>query len=277
MSADLGTSILGKQVHYSSTYNSALLFPVERSLNRADLTRKSDVLPFFGWDIWTAYELSWLNMKGKPQCAIGNFIFPFDSKNIIESKSLKLYLNSINEEKFKDIDAVKALIKKDLSKTSNGDVLIELLEEETFVASSISKFSGINIDYLDIEFKEYEPKSSLLYNSNIGKVEETLYSNMFKSNCPVTGQPDWASIQISYSGKAISKEGLLRYLVSYRNHSGFHENCVERIFCDINEKCNPEKLTVYARFTRRGGIDINPIRTNDKTQHIPPNLRLFRQ
>ncbi|MEI6054842.1 MAG: NADPH-dependent 7-cyano-7-deazaguanine reductase QueF [Lentisphaerota bacterium] len=277
MTGALDSSMLGKHTNYSSTYNPSLLFPIERSSSRANLTQKGALLPFFGWDIWTAYELSWLNMKGKPQCAVGNFIFPFDSKSIIESKSLKLYLNSINEEKFNDIDEVKAIVKKDLSEASEGDVSIELLGEEAFAASAISKFSGVNIDDLDIEFNEYEPNSSLLHNSCMEIIEETLYSNMFKSNCPVTGQPDWASIQLSYKGRDISKEGLLKYLVSFRNHSGFHENCIERIFCDIMEVCSPEILTVYGRFTRRGGLDINPIRTNDKSLLLPKNIRLFRQ
>lgn len=277
MAGILDSSMLGKQTHYSATYNPTLLFPIERSLNRVNLPQKGLGLPFFGWDIWTAYELSWLNLKGKPQCAVGNFIFPSESKNIIESKSLKLYLNSINEEKFKDINEVKALIKNDLSTASEGDISIELLVEDDFSSSEISKFSGTNIDSQDIEFNEYEPNSSLLSNSGVGLVEETVYSNMFKSNCPVTGQPDWASIQISYKGKAILKEGLLRYLVSFRNHSGFHENCIEIIFCDIMKVCNPEILTVHGRFTRRGGLDINPIRTNDKSLLLPENIRLFRQ
>lgn len=277
MTGGLDSSMLGKQTHYSSTYNPSLLFPIGRSLNRAKLNQKGDILPFFGWDIWTAFEVSWLNMKGKPQCAIGNIIFSYDSENIIESKSLKLYLNSLNEEKFKDIDTVKKTIIKDLSKVSESDVFVELLGEQAFAESSISKFSGINIDDLDIECNEYEPNSSFLAIASMETVEETLFSNLFKSNCPVTGQPDWASIQLDYKGKALLREGLLQYLVSFRSHSGFHENCIEKIFCDIMEVCKPEILTVYARFTRRGGIDINPIRTNDKTLSIPTNIRLFRQ
>lgn len=277
MSDILDSSALGKEVRYSSTYNPQLLFPVSRSKNRELLVKKDKKLPFFGWDIWNAYELSWLNMRGKPQCAVGCFVFPYDSENIIESKSLKLYLNSLNEEKFKNDEFVTQLLERDLSRASCGKTKVTLSNEDSFNGTEISRFSGADIDSQDIDFYDYMPNKNLLLNSGDKIVSEILYSNLFKSNCPVTGQPDWASVQISYKGRAISKEGLLKYLVSFRRHSGFHENCVEKIFYDIMERCKPEVLTVHARFTRRGGLDINPIRTNDETLSLPLNIRLFRQ
>ncbi|HBM15497.1 MAG TPA: NADPH-dependent 7-cyano-7-deazaguanine reductase QueF [Lentisphaeria bacterium] len=278
MSQTINNSLLGKSSDYSLRYEPGILFPVPRLESRKDLNCNLNPLPFTGYDIWSAYELSYLNIKGKPQCFLGFIIFPYNTENIIESKSLKLYLNSLSEKKFKNNKEFANLITKDLSNVSKGNVIIKIFTENDFISANIAKFEGTCLDVADIEFSDYKINKKLVCLENDNLTNETLYTNLFKSNCPVTGQPDWASVQVSYFGKTISRENLLRYLVSYRTHSAFHENCVENIFCDIMESCNPEKLTVYARFTRRGGLDINPIRTNDSERTLPCiKTRLFRQ
>jgi 7-cyano-7-deazaguanine reductase len=238
---------------------------------------------FLGADLWTAYELSWLNMRGKPQVAIARIIVPCESTHIVESKSLKLYLNSFNSTKFENFDVVKDTLEEDLSQaiwsgsSPLARVQVELLTPSEFRKHSPQELSGLSIDRLDLECSVYQPDPSLLSaNFNEQPVEETLVSDLLKSNCLVTGQPDWASVQISYYGPQIDQAGLLKYIVSFRDHNEFHEPCVERIFNDVWTHCKPTELSVFACFTRRGGVDISPYRTS-KPQALPKNHRTPRQ
>jgi 7-cyano-7-deazaguanine reductase len=273
--------ILGQSIaktEYIQQYNPSLLFPIPRSIKREELGIINNNV-FFGVDIWNAYEFSWLNAKGKPQVAIIEFIFSADSINIIESKSFKLYLNSFNQTKFNSIDEIKHTLQKDLKNACQGMVSIKIIQPHEFdiaFKNQLVSPQGLCLDRLDIEIEEYNPNTSFLKLASQDKVEEVLYSNLLKSNCLVTGQPDWASVQIGYSGCQIEQEGLLKYLIGFRNHQEFHEQCVERIFCDIMKTCKPSKLYVYAQYTRRGGLDINPFRSNTN-MHMPAFKRHARQ
>jgi 7-cyano-7-deazaguanine reductase len=270
------TSQLGKPTAYKDQYDASLLFPIARTAQRASIGL-TQVLPFFGADAWTAYELSWLNMRGKPQVAMAQCVVPADSPNIIESKSFKLYLNSFSGTKLADADALRSLLMHDLSEAAGAAVAVKLILPEAFDDQAIEQLSGLLLDRLDIECDVFEPDASLLSaQHNELPVEETLTSNLLKSNCPVTGQPDWGSVQISYTGAPINQEGLLKYIISFRNHNDFHEHCVERMFVDIMARCKPDRLAVYARYTRRGGLDINPFRTSYPIA-LPPNVRTARQ
>ena len=272
--ADL--SPLGKPSAYQSTYAPDLLFPIPRQQKRDELAL-TGTLPFFGVDIWNAYELSWLNMRGKPQVAIATISAPADSPNIIESKSFKLYLNSFNQTKLANAEALLALMRDDLSAGFGSQVHIALTEPDNFAKVKMGELDGLLLDRLDIGIDHYKPAPELLTSErNEAPVKETLVSHLLKSNCLVTGQPDWASVQIKYVGPQIEQEGLLRYLIGFREHNEFHEQCVERIFVDILRQCAPEKLAVYARYTRRGGLDINPWRSNFSSGP-PNNLRTARQ
>ena len=272
--ADL--SPLGKSSAYQSTYAPELLFPIPRQQKRDELAL-TGTLPFFGVDIWNAYELSWLNMRGKPQVAIATISAPADSPNIIESKSFKLYLNSFNQTKLANSDALLALMRDDLSAGFGAQVHIALTEPENFAKVKMGELDGLLLDRLDIDIDQYKPAPELLTSArHEAPVQETLVSHLLKSNCLVTGQPDWASVQIKYVGPQIEQEGLLRYLIGFREHNEFHEQCVERIFVDILRQCAPQKLAVYARYTRRGGLDINPWRSNFSSGP-PKNLRTARQ
>ena len=254
-------SLLGKHTPYCVQYDPSLLFPIPRQEKRRELGIDSSNLPFNGLDIWTAYEVSWLNSKGKPIVAIVDFAFPADSEFLIESKSFKLYLNSFNGTRFDNEQSVIDLWVTDLSNACGSEVSVDLRSLE-FEETLIGKLPGINLDDLDIEVTKYSVDPSLLKLDNTELVSETLNSNLLKSNCLVTGQPDWGSVVIRYEGKQINHESLLQYIISFREHNEFHEQCVERIFTDINNLCKPEKLTVYARYVRRGGLDINPYRSN---------------
>lgn len=267
---------LGKTTTYPKTYDPTLLQPVARQLNRQQLGIV-EVQPFTqGSDIWTLYELSWLNSKGVPQVAIGEVEIDFRSLNLIESKSFKLYLNSFNQTKFKNIDDVTQTIQRDLTQCVQGDVKVRLNPLHFYQGQQISTLSGQLLDNQDIEIENYQFDPHLLEDCTSSEiVNECLVSHLLKSNCLITQQPDWGSVQIHYHGKAINREKLLRYLISFRQHNEFHEQCVERIFCDLLKYAKPTKLTVYARYTRRGGLDINPFRSNFET--IPANLRLARQ
>jgi len=281
-------SPLGKASAYADRYDASLLFPIARATKREELGLKAHApSPFFGADMWTAFELSWLNLRGKPQVALAHFTIPCESPNIIESKSFKLYLNSFNHSQFPDAEAVLAHLRADVNEavwrgvTVQSSVGVRLIGPELFDREPIYELDGLNLDRLDIECNRYTPAPDLLktvedQGSAQGPVSEVLVSNLLKSNCLVTGQPDWGSVQISYTGAAIEQEGLLQYLVSFRNHNEFHEQCVERIFMDIWTRCKPLKLTVYARYTRRGGLDINPFRTSHP-QALPGNTRMARQ
>ena len=278
MKNPLDQAPLGKNSLTPNQYSPEILFPISRSINRQLLGIQEDSLPFFGIDIWNAYELSWLNSKGKPQIAIASFMVPANSPNIIESKSWKLYLNSLNNHSFASADELASVLKRDLSKVAGASVNVQLHSPHHQSSLGMQELEGELLDRLDIEINPNQlPDASLLsVDSSLGMVEQCLVSHLLRSNCPVTGQPDWASIQIKYAGLSINEEGLLRYLISLREHQEFHEHCVEKIFMDIKEKCRPSKLSVYARYTRRGGIDINPFRA-DYNAEWPDNKRHSRQ
>ncbi|PJG82677.1 NADPH-dependent 7-cyano-7-deazaguanine reductase QueF [Caviibacterium pharyngocola] len=267
---------LGQQTKYLSNYDRTLLQPVPRRLNRDGLGI-SEKQPFtFGADIWTAYEISWLNAKGVPQVAIAEVEIDYRSENLIESKSFKLYLNSFNQTKFSSFQQVQTVLQQDLSDCAKGEVKVRLNSLSFYDQMPIATLTGECLDEQDIEIDNYDFNPQLLENCTQDQVaDETLVSHLLKSNCLITQQPDWGSIQIHYAGKRIDREKLLRYLVSFRQHNEFHEQCVERIFCDLMRFARPEKLTVYARYTRRGGLDINPFRSN--FEQVPSNHRLARQ
>ena len=275
-------SQLGKSSSYVDQYDAALLFPIARRPKRDEIGL-TGTLPFFGADLWTAYELSWLNPRGKPQLALARITVPAESTHIVESKSVKLYLNSFNNSVFADASAVQTRLREDLSAAvwQGGAVMssvgVQLVLPQDFDKEPVHELDGLNLDRLDLECSHYQPAPELLTaQSNEAPVTETLTSQLLKSNCLVTGQPDWGSVRISYTGPQIDQAGLLQYIVSFRNHNEFHEQCVERIFMDIWRACKPSKLEVYARYTRRGGVDINPWRTSHPMA-APVNIRTARQ
>jgi 7-cyano-7-deazaguanine reductase len=275
-------SPLGKPAAYIDHYNPTLLFPLPRLEKRQEIGVPG-ALPFLGADLWTAYELSWLGPRGKPEVAIAHITIPCESTHIIESKSFKLYLNSFNNTQFASAQAVQDQLRQDISKsiwagsTVQSGALVQLVLPDRFDAQPIHELDGLNLDRLDIECTDYHPAPHLLTAAfDELPVAESLTSNLLKSNCLVTGQPDWGSVKITYSGPQIDQGSLLRYIVSFRNHNEFHEQCVERIFMDILRACKPTQLCVYARYTRRGGLDINPIRSNYPLAP-PPNTRTARQ
>ena len=273
---ELSGLTLGQKTEYRNQYDASLLQPVPRSLNRDDLNLTGE-LPFQGCDIWTLYELSWLNDKGLPQVAVGEVSVPATSENLIESKSFKLYLNSFNQTRFSDLEQVKATLEKDLSACAGEKVIVTVNPVSQYAGSSIADMQGECIDEQDIEISNYDFNPEYLNGAAENEiVSETLHSHLLKSNCLITSQPDWGSVQIDYTGRKINREALLRYLISFREHNEFHEQCVERIFTDIQKYCQPEKLTVYARYTRRGGLDINPFRSSDNPAPAH-NTRLARQ
>ncbi|MBF7072256.1 NADPH-dependent 7-cyano-7-deazaguanine reductase QueF [Glaciecola sp. MH2013] len=265
---------LGKQVDYSEHYDSSLLQAVPRSMSRNAINLPK-ALPFHGSDIWNGYELSWLNSKGKPHVAIMRCEVPVTSPNLIESKSFKLYLNSFNQSQFPTIDEVSRVLQGDLSACAGEKVAVTLIPAAKFSELQLGLFEGSCIDEQDIEITDFDISPTLLSSSKSEHVSETLVSHLLKSNCLITNQPDWGSILIKYSGAKIDQEGLLRYLISFRQHNEFHEQCVERIFYDILQQCQPQQLTVYARYTRRGGLDINPFRSNFESTYA--DKRLARQ
>ncbi len=275
-------SPLGKSTSYPETYAPEVLFPLPRATQRA-LIGVGDKPLFMGADLWSAYELSWLNLKGKPQVALVRLVVPADSPNIIESKSLKLYLGSFANTPLAGPDEVLDRLRMDLARalwqgaSQPGAAGVQLVLPDAFDREPLEELDGLNLDRLDIECTRYQPAPELLTAQfDEAPVTETLTSQLLKSNCLVTGQPDWGSVQIRYSGPQIDQAGLLQYLVSFRNHNEFHEHCVERIFMDIWRHCRPSQLAVYARYTRRGGLDINPFRTSHP-QTLPRNVRTARQ
>ena len=275
-------SQLGKASAYADQYDASLLFPLARAGKRAEIGITA-APAFFGADLWTAFELSWLNLRGKPQVALAHITVPCETPNIIESKSFKLYLNSFNNTRFADAAEVQARIRADVSEAAwrgaahPATVGVKLLLPEMFDREPVHELDGLSLDRLDVECTRYTPAPEPLTAAfDEPPVTEVLTSDLLKSNCLVTGQPDWGSVQISYSGPQIDQEGLLQYLVSFRNHNEFHEQCVERIFMDVWTRCKPLKLAVYARYTRRGGLDINPFRTS-YPQALPANIRMARQ
>jgi len=275
-------SLLGKPAAYADQYDPSLLYPLPREPKRREIGIAGSV-PFLGADLWTAFELSWLNPRGKPQVAIAHITIPCESTHIVESKSFKLYLNSFNNSRFDSADAVRERIRADISAAiwQGGAVRsvagVRLLLPELFDCEPVHELEGLSIDRLDVECTRYQPAPELLSAAlHEQPVTETLTSDLLKSNCLVTGQPDWGSVQISYTGPQLDQAGLLQYIVSFRNHNEFHEQCVERIYMDIMARCKPTRLAVYARYTRRGGLDINPWRSSHP-QLPPANVRTARQ
>ena len=273
--ADYRFTELGKETTYTDQYDASLLCPIPR-VNARQLDAEAKKLPFIGVDLWTAYELSWLNLDGLPQVAIVEFLIPCDSKAIVESKSFKLYLNSFIQTAFSSMEAVQQQLIKDLSAATGASIEVILYDVcEYHGIQPISEPQGQCIDRQSVKIDSYLPDSSLLIADADAIVDETLYSHLLKTNCPVTDQPDWASLYIFYKGPKIEQEGLLKYIVSYRQHQDFHEQCVEQIFLDISQRCNPQELSVYARYMRRGGLDINPYRSTHLDR--PPLFRQVRQ
>jgi 7-cyano-7-deazaguanine reductase len=270
----LDRSPLGRATDYPDRYDPALLFPIERAAQREAIGLHG-ALPFGGVDLWTAYEISWLDARGKPEVAIGEFRVPCDSPALVESKSLKLYIGSFAQEPAGTIDDLARRIEVDLSRACGASVAVALASVDRSRAGVLAELPGDSIDAIAIATDAYEPDAAAL--SAAGpEGEETLRSALFRSRCPVTGQPDCGDVMLRYRGRRIDRAGLLRYLVSYRRHAAFHENCVERMFVDILQRCAPQALTVYARFMRRGGIDINPFRSNFE-RDPPPGARTVRQ
>lgn len=269
-------SPLGKSSEYIAVYTPELLFPIPRAPKWAELGLSAQALPYQGVDIWTCYELSWLAPSGKPCVAIGEFAIPADSPNIIESKSFKLYLNSLNQTVFADRVELQATLERELSSAAGKSVAVRVRNLDEVAAEGVALLPGRCIDDLDVTISRYDhPQPELLRCDPERQVEECLYSHLLKSNCPVTGQPDWGSVVVDYRGPALDPASLLAYLVSFRQHADFHEQCVERIYLDLLRLLRPERLTVYARYVRRGGLDINPYRSTDAVQ--PDNRRLVRQ
>ncbi|QXH53167.1 NADPH-dependent 7-cyano-7-deazaguanine reductase QueF [Pseudomonas fakonensis] len=269
-------SPLGKSSEYIATYSPEQLFPIPRLAKWAELGVSGDALPWQGVDFWNCFELSWLLPSGKPVVAIGEFAIPCDSPNIIESKSFKLYLNSLNQTVFESIEALQACLVKDLSAAAGKPVAVKVSTLAQIEAQGVTALPGLCIDALDVSISNYEqPQPELLRCAADRVVEETVHSHLLKSNCPVTGQPDWGSVVVEYKGKALDHASLLTYLISFRQHADFHEQCVERIYLDLKKLLQPEHLTVYARYVRRGGLDINPYRSTGPLS--PQNVRLVRQ
>lgn len=287
-------SPLGQVSEYPEKYDARLLYPIPRAQGREGVLDDA-VLPFGGVDIWNAYEVSWLNAKGKPSVAVAMLTMPAASPNIVESKSLKLYLGSLNQSIFVNIDDVVGAIQRDVSDVVGANILVSLTligSEETISAGSVESgnvqgeaeaqvegialASAICVDDEDVTANEYSVNAAILELDRGGEmVDECLSSHLLRSNCPVTGQPDWATIFVHYHGPKICRRSLLKYIVSYRNHNDFHEQCVERVFTDVMKECRPDKLSVYGRYTRRGGIDINPFRSNFEV--CADNAKLMRQ
>jgi 7-cyano-7-deazaguanine reductase len=275
LSADeLRDAPLGHPTGHPDRYAPSLLFAVPRAPQRAALGI-GERLPFSGVDLWTAYELTWLDANGKPQVALATLEIPIDSPSIIESKSMKLYLGSFAQTRYAGMTEVAAAIERDLSHAAGVPVGVALHGPSAFDVQSIRELEGESIDDLPVACDVYDVAPELLAAGG-DVVTETLTTRLFRSVCPVTAQPDIASLQLTYRGPRIDREGLLRYVVSYRCHAGFHEHCVERIFVDVASRCRCEELTVLGRFTRRGGLDINPFRTNAGVAK-PANVRTARQ
>ena len=271
------SSPLGKPADYCDTYSPGLLFPIARQIKRDEIGIVAGKLPFVGEDLWNAYELSWLNPRGKPVVALATFRVPADSPRLIESKSLKLYLNSCNQTRFDSEEAVRATFVRDLSEAAGAPVAVDIRPLGSAPEREIAPPPGESLDELDIDIDTYQPCPDFLSSASDGsEVSETLHSHLLKSNCLVTGQPDWGCIVVRYTGPAIDRAGLLRYIVSFRKHNEFHEQCVERVFSDLLQRCKPRDLAVWARYTRRGGLDINPFRSTGRFP-APGNRAEIRQ
>ncbi len=268
---------LGQQSPYPRHYCPDVLFAMPRQTQRTQLGLVDDKLPFMGADLWTAFELAWCTPSGKPRVGIAYIVVDCHSPYLVESKSLKLYLVGLAHTVFEDVQAVQRCMADDLSRVLHSPVQVQIRSFEHFDQERVGQLEGLCLDRLEIDCPEQALAPHLLQaHQNQTPVEETLVSHLLKSHCAVTGQPDWGSVQITYVGPSIDQAGLLRYLVSFRHHQAFHEHCVERIFMDIWQQCRPQRLQVYARYTRRGGIDINPFRTSYPCP-LPAPIRLARQ
>ncbi len=275
MNNTVNDSPLGRHSDYKSEYDASLLFPIPRGPKWQELGLAGDNLPFAGTDTWNGVELSWLNQKGKPVIMAGAFMLPHNSPNIIESKSFKLYLNSFNQGRFASAADVQELMTKDLSACAGAPVVVQLFTVNELTTQGLTQAPGYCIDDLDVTIDSYSLNCDFLAADSANVVSEVVHSHLLKSNCPVTGQPDWGTLVSEYTGPCLDREGLLKYLCSFRQHQDFHEQCVERIFMDIKRLCGPEALTVYARYVRRGGLDINPWRSD--CGKVDQNQRLARQ
>ncbi|MCP5343446.1 MAG: NADPH-dependent 7-cyano-7-deazaguanine reductase QueF [Pseudomonadales bacterium] len=268
---------LGRNTAYPKSYAPELLFPIPRQDNRRRLGLSSGPLPFRGYDLWRAYEVSWLNSLGKPVVMLAEFMVPVHSPCMIESKSFKLYLNSFNQARFDSAESVRQRMLHDLSAVAGAEVLVQLSSLDNLDGFGPSLPEGESLDGLDIGIEEYQPNPALLTADPDSEVEQVLYSDLFKSNCPVTGQPDWGTVVLRYQGPEIDREGLLRYLISYREHEGFHEDCAEQIFRDLMARCTPSSLSITLHFLRRGGLEIVPVRSTEPSRLDFPAARLIRQ
>ncbi|KFZ31694.1 7-cyano-7-deazaguanine reductase [Pseudidiomarina salinarum] len=273
MKQPLGHLSLGRPTDYPTAFDAGLLQAVPRQLNRSAIgLNEMSELPFQGQDYWTGYELSWLNARGMPQVAVGEFVIPATSPSLVESKSFKLYLNSFNNCQWADWDAVRDQLQQDLSACAGATVQVKLLTVQQAQQQPFTELPGDCLDNQDIAITEYDYNAGLLAHSDDNEVTETLHSHLLKSNCLITNQPDWGSVMIRYRGKTIDRAALLRYIVSFRHHNEFHEQCVERLFVDLKTQLDIKQLTVYARYTRRGGLDINPFRSDFETAPAPGRL-----
>ncbi|MEM1156492.1 MAG: NADPH-dependent 7-cyano-7-deazaguanine reductase QueF [Pseudomonadota bacterium] len=265
--------LLGKQTPVVDKYAPQLLFPIPRADGRSRIDL-GEALPFSGVDVWHAYEMSWLDPKGKPVCKVGRFSIPADSPNMVESKSFKLYLNSLNSTSFQSPSEARRVMEEDLSKVLGVTPAIELLAVDDSALAGIP-LQGTHLDHVTPDTIADEPSVDLLSTAGSDLIEETLYTHLLRSLCPVTGQPDWASVWLKYRGRAVTHSSLLGYFISFRKHQEYHEQCVERMFRDIAETTEAEHLQIQACYTRRGGLDINPFRCTDPG--AKPLSRLNRQ
>lgn len=267
---------LGEKIPKPSKYDPGILYPIPRWAARSllDIDKK---LTMYGLDHWHAYELSWLNTRGKPQAAIAEFYFSSDSENVVESKSLKFYLNSFNQEQFDSTEKLAAIIRNDLSALSKSEVKVSVQDLQNIYEDPVQARAGKSIDGLDISINGPQPDPSLLQTEDDAVFDEQLFSDLFKSNCPVTNQPDWASFSIQYTGAKINEASLLAYLCSFRQHQGYHEECAERIYRDIMQVCRPNELSIALNFLRRGGLDINVYRSTEPVGAEVVKARLIRQ
>lgn len=268
---------LGKYTSYPDYYDPGVLFPVSRLVNRQTLG-VSGSLPFFGYDHWRAYELSWLNSDGVPQVAMADIMVPCTSANLVESKSMKLYFNSLNQHRFASADDFCACVCRDLSAVAGADIEVQVRNLDECAGGLIAQPEHVELlDTIPVKDPRFERDASVLRIAAAHPVSTTYVSHLFRSNCPVTSQPDWGSIVINYTGSEPDKEALLRYILSYRMHEGFHESCVEQIFVDLIAALRPTSLTVSINFTRRGGLEINPVRSTHPFEEIKALPRFVRQ
>jgi 7-cyano-7-deazaguanine reductase len=262
--------LLGVHTPVVDEYSPQLLYPIPRRDAR-DRLGLHEPLPFAGADLWHAYEMSWLDQTGKPVARVGRFTIGAGSPNMVESKSFKLYLNSLNSTCFTGDEEAAATIKRDIGKTVGEDVALELFDPDDPSLAGAG-LSGVCLDDLPVVTEAVEPEATILRVQPTEPVEEQLYSHLLRSLCPVTGQPDWATVWVHYRGAKIDQGSLLRYIIAYRRHQEFHEQCVERMFIDIWQRCSPEFLHIQAFYTRRGGLDINPFRSTDPAARPLPRL-----